>query len=93
MTLLEVLYRYEHHPSEATMFALGKAREVYGIRRIKLDPEVSTIRVEYDATRLNKQTVHQVLRRAGVDLVEELSLIPPQPAPEPAAEAAPAQAK
>lgn len=94
MTLLEVLYRYEHHPSEATMFALGKAREVYGVRRIKLDPEASTIRVEYDATRLNKQTVHQVLRRAGVDLVEELSLIPPQPEPEPAAEAAaPAQAK
>ena len=94
MTLLEVLYRYEHHPSEATMFALGNAREVYGIRHIKLGPEASTIRVEYDATRLNKQTVHQVLRRAGVDLVEELSLIPPQPEPEPAAEAAaPAQAK
>lgn len=93
MTQLEVLYRYEHHPSEATMFALGKAREVYGIRRIKIDPEWNTIRVEYDATRLNKQTVHQVLRRAGVDLVEELPLIPPQPEPEPAGEAARAQAK
>jgi hypothetical protein len=89
MTQLEVLYRYERHPSEAAMFALGKAREVYGIRRIKLDPEWNTIRVEYDATRLNKQTVHQVLRRAGVDLVEELPLIPPQPVAEPA-ESAPA---
>jgi hypothetical protein len=92
MTLLEVLYRYERHPSEATMFALGKAREVYGVRRIKLDPECNTIRVEYDATRLNKQTVHQILRRAGVDLLEELPLMLPRPAAEPEL-AAPAQAK
>jgi hypothetical protein len=91
MTLLEVLYRYERHPSEAAMFALGKAREVYGIRRIRLDPEWNTVRVEYDATRLNKSVVHQVLRRAGVDLVEELPLLPPQPVVE--GIAAPAQAK
>ncbi len=89
MTQLEVLYRYERHPSEAAMFALGNAREVYGIRRIKIDPEWNTIRIEYDATRLNKQIVYELLRRAGIDLVEELSLIPPQPP----AEAAPAQAK
>jgi hypothetical protein len=79
MTQLEVLYRYERHPSEAAMFALGNAREVYGIRSIKINAEWSTIRVEYDATRLNKQIVSQLLRRAGVDLVEELPLIPPQP--------------
>lgn len=92
MTLLEVLYRYEHQPSEAAIFALGKARDVYGVRRITLDPEANTIRVEYDATRLNKQTIHQILRRAGVSLIEELPLIPPPPAPE-LAEPAPAQAK
>ena len=92
MTLLEVLYRYERQPSEAAIFALGKARDVYGVRRIKLDPEANTIRVEYDATRLNKQTVHQILRRAGVPLIEELPLIPPQPVAEPEL-AAPAPAK
>lgn len=89
MTQLEVLYRYERHPSEAAMFALGNAREVYGIRRIQFDQEWSTIRVEYDATRLNKQIVCELLRRAGVDLVEELPLFPPQPP----AEAAPPPAK
>lgn len=92
MTQLEVLYRYERHPSEAVMVALGKARDVYGIRRIKLDPEWNTIRVEYDATRLNKAMVHQVLRRAGIELAEELPLIPPQ-APAEAAQPAPAPAK
>jgi hypothetical protein len=82
MTQLDVLYRYERHPSEAAMLALGKMNEVYGIRRIRLDQERSTVLVEYDATRLNKQIVSELLRRAGIDLVEELSLIPPQPPPE-----------
>jgi hypothetical protein len=88
MTLLEVLYRYEQHPTEAAMLALGNAREVYGIRRIQLNQEWKTIRVEYDATRLTKQVVSQLLRRAGVDLVEELPLIPPQPPAETPVEAA-----
>jgi hypothetical protein len=92
MTLLEVLYRYEQHPTEAAMLALGNAREVYGIRRIQLNQEWKTIRVEYDATRLTKQVVSQLLRRAGVDLVEELPLIPPQlPAETPAEAATPAK--
>jgi hypothetical protein len=91
MTQLEVLYRYERHPSDAAMFALGNAREVYGIRRIQLDQQWNTIRVEYDASRLNKQIVAQLLRRAGIEIVEELPLIPPQPPTEPAAPPAPAK--
>lgn len=92
MTQLEVLYRYEYHPSESVMSALGKLREVYGIRRMKLDPEQRTILVEYDATRLTNPIVAELLRRAGLSIEEELSLIPPQP-PADAAVPAPAQAK
>lgn len=80
MTLLDALYRYERHPEESSMMALANLREVYGIRRILLDQEWKTIRVEFDATRLNRATVMQLLRRAGIDVVEELPLIPPQPA-------------
>ena len=80
MTQLEVLYRYESHPTETAMCALGNLREVYGIRRIQLDEEWKTIRVEYDATRLAKPTVLQLLRRCGIAVVEELPLIPPQEA-------------
>jgi len=70
------------------MFALGKMREVYGIRRMKMDPVLKTIQVEYDATRLNNPIISELVRRAGLDIVEELSLIPPQPAVEEAAPAA-----
>jgi hypothetical protein len=90
MTLLDVLYRYEGHPTETAMSALGNMCEVYGIRRIQLDEQWKTIRVEYDATRLTRPVVFQLLRGAGLQVVEELPLIPPQEAPL-AAEAAPAQ--
>jgi hypothetical protein len=78
MTQLDVVYRYEYHPSEAVMAALGKMREVYGIRRMHIDPEARTILVEYDATRLTNPIVAELLRRAGLSIEEELSLIPPQ---------------
>ncbi|MFZ0631312.1 MAG: hypothetical protein WA399_15905 [Acidobacteriaceae bacterium] len=80
MTQLDVLYRYERHPTESEMFALGNLREVYGIRKIRVDEEWKRLMVEYDATRLNKATVLQLLRGTGIDIVEELSLIPPQEA-------------
>jgi hypothetical protein len=81
MTTVDILYRYAQHPTEAAMFALGNMSEVYGIRRVVLDAEWQTIRVEYDATRLSKPVVAELLRRAGINLVEELPLIPPQPEP------------
>lgn len=83
---MDILYRYANEPSEATMFALSGAREVYGIRRLSFDRAAHTLRVEYDATRLNAAVVTSLLRRAGVELVEELPLIPPPP-PEPVAAA------
>jgi hypothetical protein len=88
MTQLEVLFRYERHPTEAAMSALGNLREVYGIRRIQLSQEWKTVRVEFDATRLNRATVMQLLRRGGLDVIEELPLIPPQEAAPAAPEAA-----
>jgi copper chaperone CopZ len=86
MTQLEALYRYEGHPTETAMFALGNLREVYGIRRIKVDEELKTVRVEYDATRLTSPTIFQLLRQTGLVVVEELPLIP-------VAEAVPASAE
>jgi len=91
VTTLDILFRYEHHPTEAAVIALNDMSEVYGIRRIQLKEEAKTIRVEYDATRLNAATVAQLVRRSGINIVEELPLIPPQVAA--AAEPAPAPAK
>jgi TolB-like protein len=75
------MYRYGASPTEAAMMALGRVREVYGIRALAFDEAAKTVRVEYDATRLSEAVVHQLLRRAGLDVVERVSLVPPQPEP------------
>jgi TolB-like protein len=89
MTQLDVMYRYSAAPSEAAMMALGRVREVYGIRRVTFDDAAKTVRVEYDATRLTEPVIHRLLRRSGLDVVERVSLLSPQPVVE-AAPPAPA---
>ena len=83
MTTVDILFRYAALPTESQVFALANARDVYGIRRINFDHAARTVLVEFDATRLNAAVVTQLIRRAGIQITEELPLIPP-PAPEPA---------
>ena len=58
------------------MIALGNMGEIYGIRRVTVSEAWQTIRIEYDATRLNAATVGQLLRRAGISVTEELPPLP-----------------
>jgi hypothetical protein len=85
MTQLDVLYRYGSAPTEAAAMALGRVREIYGIRQLEVDEAAKTVRIEYDATRLTEPIVHQLLRRSGLDVIERVSLVPPLPEPVPAA--------
>ncbi len=79
MTQLDVMYLYGEAPGETAMKALGQIRKVYGVRVVELREAEKMIRVEYDATRLTEPIIHQLLRRAGIDVLEQVSLIPPQP--------------
>lgn len=74
MTSLDVLFRYATPPTEGAMRALDSVREVYGIRRMQFNTKERTLRVEFDASRLNENTVAGLLRRAGVDVQEKLAL-------------------
>ena len=85
MTTVEILFRYGTPPTDSVTFALASIREVYGIRRFRFDRTARTLRVEYDATRLNAATVAGLVRQAGLEVAEVLPLIPPAP---PAPEAA-----
>jgi len=75
MTTIEVLFRYGMPPGEKQMNALGQMNDVYGIRRVRLNEQERTIRVEYDATRLNDAIVENLLRQAGFDVRERLALV------------------
>ena len=84
MTTVDIVLRYATPPTEAVTFALAKSREVYGIRRLCFDLDAHTLRVEYDATRLNAAAVIQLVRSAGLQVIEEVPLALPPVAPEPA---------
>jgi hypothetical protein len=85
MTTVEILYRYGATPADAVTFALANIREVYGIRRFRFDRAARTLRVEYDATRLNAATVTNLVRQAGLEIVDVVPLaLPAPPPPEPA---------
>jgi hypothetical protein len=86
MTNVDIVFRYATHPSEAVLLALSGTRKVYGIRQLSFDREAKTLRVEYDATRLSAPVVAGLVRRAGLDIVEEVLLVP-SPASEPVAAA------
>ncbi len=88
MTQLDVMYQYGAAPTEAAMMALAQVRKVYGVRHIQVNETEKNIRVEYDATRLTEPIVHQLLRRSGLDVLDRVSLLPPQPEPVVAAPAA-----
>lgn len=83
MTTVDVVLRYAAEPTEAVSFALASAREVYGIRRLSFNREARTLQVEYDATRLNAAVVTQLVRNAGLQVIEEVPLALPPAPPEP----------
>ncbi|MGA8878002.1 MAG: hypothetical protein WCC25_03710 [Candidatus Korobacteraceae bacterium] len=75
MTAVEIMFRYGMPPGESEMNALGSISDVYGIRRVQFNESERTIRVEYDATRLNEATVEGLLRQAGFDVRERLAMV------------------
>ena len=83
MTTVEIVFRYSGQPSEQSVLALARARDVYGIRGLKLDRAARTVRVEYDASRLNEATVAKLVRQAGVEIVEPALIEAPFSAQEP----------
>jgi hypothetical protein len=83
MTTVEILFRYATPPTDAVTFALANTREVYGIRQLNFDRAARTLRVEYDATRLNAAAVTRLVREAGLQVVAEPPLIPTPPAQQP----------
>ena len=75
MTQMEVVYRYAGPPTECAMRAIDNMREVYGIRRVSFNEKQNTVRVEYDASRLKEPVVASLLRNAGIDVREKISLV------------------
>ena len=84
MTTVDVVYRYEVEPAAGAVTAIARLREVYGVRQVGFQEKDKTVRVEYDSTRLSEPVIHNLLRRAGLDIVQRVVLAaapPPAAAP------------
>jgi hypothetical protein len=75
MTAVDVVFRYGAAPDEGTAIAVGRAREVYGVRKVTFHEPERTVRVEYDATRLDASEIANLLRNAGLDVTERVQLV------------------
>lgn len=71
MTTVDIVFRYATPPTEQVAFALAHARDVYGIRQLSFDRAARTLRIEYDATRLNAAAVTKLVREAGLDIAPD----------------------
>jgi hypothetical protein len=74
MTYLEVAYRYGTAPGERVLQAIDGMREVYGVRKVTFNEKDRTVRVEFDASRLNEDVIAKLLRQAGIDVRDKLAL-------------------
>jgi len=74
MTAIEVAFKYGKKPGASELRALDSVREVYGIRKLWFNEAESIVRLEYDRTRLNDDSVAKLLRQAGLDITEKLVL-------------------
>lgn len=74
MTYLDVTFRYGAMPGENEFRAIDGVREVYGVRSVVFNEKDRTVRVEFDASRLKTEAVARLLRQAGIDVGERLTL-------------------
>jgi hypothetical protein len=74
MTYLDVVFRYGAAPGEHALRAIDSMREVYGVRSVQFNEQERTVRVEFDASRMKAEAVARLLRQAGVDVRERLTL-------------------
>jgi len=66
MTKIQIQFKLTKPLDAQAMSNLEKTSALYGILRLKLDPALDGLTVDYDATRLEEKDVAAALARAGV---------------------------
>lgn len=66
MTKLQIRFRFEKPLDDAALARLSDTTALYGIQKIKLDPNMDGMLVEYDATRLTAAEVGAAFSGFGI---------------------------
>jgi hypothetical protein len=71
MTKVQVRFRLERPLDVQMMPRIAWAHSVYGIMHVEPQPSTREILVDYDASRLRKEDVGAVFKRAGIAVEPE----------------------
>jgi hypothetical protein len=66
MTKVQIRFRLPQPLDDTQLQRLGDTSAVYGIQKIKLNPSMDGLTVEYDATRMRPADVESTLTGAGI---------------------------
>ena len=66
MTKVQTRFRLARALDETLQARIAEAHAIYGIHRIRVNPAMDGLTVEYDATRLRPAEVESALAAAGI---------------------------
>jgi hypothetical protein len=66
MTKVQIRFRLQKPLEDALLARISDAYAIYGIQKIRVDPSLEGLTVEYDATRLRPAEVGSALASAGI---------------------------
>ncbi|MFN0171757.1 MAG: hypothetical protein ACKV22_35530 [Bryobacteraceae bacterium] len=69
MTKVDISFQLPGPLGDDVLANIAFIQSVYGIARVTVEPGLTTLRVEYDASRLMPRDVERVLRTAGIPVV------------------------
>jgi hypothetical protein len=72
MTLIELTYELQAPLSDEQLRRLGAFANTYGLRRFRVDETGRRLTFEYDASRLKRTQVVNVLSRAKIAVLREI---------------------
>jgi hypothetical protein len=72
MTQMTVTYELQERLKPEQFRALGEFANTYGLRGFRLDEKTNYLHIDYDASRLQNNTVEHVLRQARIPVLRKL---------------------
>ena len=71
MTKVQIRFRFERPLDEIQLQRLADVHAFYGFFRLKLNPSMDGVTVDYDASRLGPKEVESALTGAGIPVTVE----------------------
>jgi hypothetical protein len=66
MTRVQVRFRLQKPLDDSMLAHISNASAIYGIQKLKVEPSLDALMVEYDASRLRPEEVEAALAGAGI---------------------------